>query len=128
MENLLTVQGLRVNFKKKKQGAEVLHGIDFSIKEGELFGIVGESGSGKSMTALSLMGLLPQGAVATAETMCFGQENLLSQTEKGWQNLRGDEITMVFQEPMTSLNPVLTISLFASFSMDSWLRVCTIRP
>ncbi|MGN0505067.1 MAG: dipeptide ABC transporter ATP-binding protein [Lachnospiraceae bacterium] len=109
MGNLLTVQGLRVTFFKKKQSVEILHGIDFSIKEGELFGIVGESGSGKSMTALSLLGLLPQGAVATAETMRFGQEDLLSQTEKGWQSLRGNDITMVFQEPMTSLNPVLTI-------------------
>lgn len=109
MKDLLAVQGLHLAFHKRKKRTEILHGIDFSIAEGEIFGIVGESGSGKSMTALSLLGLLPQNAVVNAEELRFGEEDLLSQTEKGWCRLRGNDITMVFQEPMTSLNPVLTI-------------------
>lgn len=109
MKDLLVVQGLHLAFHKRRKHTEILRGIDFSIAEGEIFGIVGESGSGKSMTALSLLGLLPQNAEVSAEKMRFGDEDLLSQTEKDWCRLRGNDITMVFQEPMTSLNPVLTI-------------------
>ncbi len=109
MKDLLAVQGLRLAFHKRGKNTEILQGIDFSVAEGEIFGIVGESGSGKSMTALSLLGLLPKDAVVSAEKLRFGDEDLLSQTEKGWCHLRGNDITMVFQEPMTSLNPVLTI-------------------
>lgn len=109
MNPLLCVKGLRVTVPEGKQRREILHGIDFSIGEGEILGIVGESGSGKSMTALSLLGLLPQGAELTAEQMDFRGEAHALQNRSRLHSLRGNEISMVFQEPMTSLNPVLTI-------------------
>ena len=88
---------------------EVVHGIDVSLEKGQVLGLVGEFGSGKSVTSLSVMKLLPEDTGITADEMTFDGINLLSQTEEEWQALRGDRISMVFQEPMTSLNPVLTI-------------------
>ena len=88
---------------------EVVHGIDLYVEKGQILGLVGESGSGKSVTSLSVMKLLPEDTEITADEMTFDGINLLSRTEEEWQALRGNRISMVFQEPMTSLNPVLTI-------------------
>lgn len=105
--HLIQVENLHISFSPENR--DVVRGISFSIEEGELFGLVGESGSGKSMTALSLLKLLPKEANVRADRMEFAGEPLLQKTEREWQELRGNRIAMVFQEPMTSLNPVLTI-------------------
>ena len=115
---LLDIRNLKITFQVKKDTdglfqtvgeQEVVHGIDLSLEKGQIIGLVGESGSGKSVSSLSILKLLPEDAKITAEAMCFDGIDLLSQTEEEWQALRGDRISMVFQEPMTSLNPVLTI-------------------
>ena len=115
---LLDIRNLKITFQVKKDTdglfqtvgeQEVVHGIDLSLEKGQIIGLVGESGSGKSVSSLSILKLLPEDAKITADTMCFDGIDLLSQTEEEWQALRGDRISMVFQEPMTSLNPVLTI-------------------
>jgi microcin C transport system ATP-binding protein len=106
---LLDVQGLRVAFG----GREVVHGVDFCIRRGEKLALVGESGSGKTVTALSLLGLA-QGAVVQG-LACFAPNatsspvNLLTLAQQEMQEIRGRDIAMIFQEPMTALNPVLTI-------------------
>ncbi|MBF9035366.1 dipeptide ABC transporter ATP-binding protein [Rhodobacterales bacterium HKCCE2091] len=89
-------------------GTPILRGVTLEIPAGRIVGLVGESGSGKSMTALSLMGLLPDGA-ETAGAACLDAENLLQATEARMCGIRGNEIGMIFQEPMTALNPVQTI-------------------
>ncbi|MGN6763614.1 MAG: ATP-binding cassette domain-containing protein, partial [Rhizobiaceae bacterium] len=89
-------------------GIPILRGIDLSIGEGEIMGLVGESGSGKSMTALTVMQLLPIGAHASGR-VTFDGIDILAAPEEAMCRLRGDDIGMVFQEPMTALNPVKTI-------------------
>ncbi len=89
-------------------GVPILKGIDLSLEKGEVLGVVGESGSGKSMTALTLMQLLPNGA-QTGGRITFNGKDILHATEAQMLDLRGDDIGMVFQEPMTALNPVKTI-------------------
>jgi peptide/nickel transport system ATP-binding protein len=89
-------------------GIPILRGVDLSIREGEIMGLVGESGSGKSMTALTVMQLLPVGAHASGR-VSFDGIDILSAPEEAMCRLRGDDIGMVFQEPMTALNPVKTI-------------------
>ena len=89
-------------------GQPVLHDMALDIRRGEVLGLVGESGSGKSMTALAVMGLLPHGAV-TSGRITFDGQDLLGKTEKDLCTLRGRRIGMIFQEPMTALNPVMSI-------------------
>ncbi|MEM9344648.1 MAG: dipeptide ABC transporter ATP-binding protein [Pseudomonadota bacterium] len=89
-------------------GVPILRDVDLELGEGEVLGLVGESGSGKSMSALAAMGLLPRGSEVTGEVR-FGAVNMLSQPERRLCALRGNEIGMIFQEPMTALNPVQTI-------------------
>ena len=103
---LLSVKNLNVELSKEKQ---LVRGISFEIGKGEIFGLVGESGSGKSMTSLALLQLLPKEVVSYAEQLFFDEKDLSELTKKEWQELRGNDISMIFQEPMTSLNPVLTI-------------------
>jgi len=116
--SLLLIRNLTISFRSTKMSdgiyvnsaeQEVVHGIDLSLEKGQIVGLVGESGSGKSVTSLSIMNLLPEDTKVTADEMTFDGISLLSQAEEEWQALRGDRISMVFQEPMTSLNPVLTI-------------------
>lgn len=114
---LLRVEGLTVAFRRADGGEKtVVNDISFSLKEGEVLGIAGESGSGKSMTALAVMGLLPEGArrgfrelFFDGKRLCAEQKREKKQEEKLRQELSGKEIAMIFQEPLTSLNPVLTI-------------------
>jgi peptide/nickel transport system ATP-binding protein len=89
-------------------GAPILREVSFDMRAGEVFGLVGESGSGKSMTALSLMQLLPDGAETSGAARLDGRD-LLQMSEARMCALRGNEIGMIFQEPMTALNPVRTI-------------------
>lgn len=110
MTNLLEVRNLKTHFKSKKKTVRAVDGIDFKIKKGETVALVGESGCGKSMTSLSIMGLVPKpaGAIVDGEIRLEGT-NLVDLPEKEMYKVRGNEIAMIFQEPMTSLNPVLTI-------------------
>lgn len=87
----------------------VVNSIDFQVNSGEVLGIVGESGCGKSVTSLSVMGLVPSPAGKVEGDILFNGENLVSASEKRMRQIRGNEIAMIFQEPMTSLNPVFTI-------------------
>ncbi len=109
-ERLLSVEGLRVEFDTRDGVAKVIDNLNIHLAEGETLGIVGESGCGKSMTALSIMGLvpIPPGRIAGGRILLQG-EDLLAATEARMRQVRGNEISMIFQEPMTSLNPVYSI-------------------
>jgi oligopeptide/dipeptide ABC transporter ATP-binding protein len=104
----LQVEALEVEFPTKAGTVHAVRGIDFSIVPGEVLGIVGESGSGKSVTALATMGLLPKSAEVRGSIRYQGRE-LLDLKEKDLTKVRGTSIAMIFQDPMTSLNPVYTI-------------------
>lgn len=106
---LLEVKDLVVHFKTDEGIVPSVNGVSFSVSKGETLAIVGESGCGKSVTSLSIMGLLAYpGQVAGGEILLEGR-NLLALSKKEMRKLRGNEISMIFQEPMTSLNPVFTI-------------------
>src|SRR4029079_15989044 len=107
---LLNVHDLRVTFEVGRQTVKAVDGVSFAIKRGEIFGIVGESGCGKSATLRALIGLLPQSGVSTSGRVEYGGRNLLELGERRLRRLRGAEISMVFQDPMTFLNPVLRVS------------------
>ncbi len=106
---LLDVRNLRVEFTTRNGIVPVLDDVSFSLKRGERISFVGESGCGKSMTALAIMGLLPSVGRVTSGEILFKGEDIAKAGETRMQNLRGNEISMIFQEPMTSLNPVFTI-------------------
>jgi peptide/nickel transport system ATP-binding protein len=105
---LLQVAQLRVALPTAGGAAEALRGVSFSLEQGQTMGLIGESGCGKTMTALALMGLLPDGA-RVGGSIRFEQRELLGLDDATMAMIRGDRIAMVFQEPMTALNPVHTI-------------------
>jgi len=110
-EKLLEVVNLRTSFRDKDgKMIPAVDGVSFSLKRGETLGIVGESGCGKSVTSLSIMRLIPvpPGHIE-AESIRFGETDLLCLPDSEMRKMRGNEISMIFQEPMTSLNPVFTI-------------------
>ena len=107
MENrILEIKQMRTTFKTAKGPMEAIRGIDLHVDEGEILGIVGESGSGKSVTMKSVMRLLPTYAKTTAEGILYKGENLLTMSEKELQKFRGNEMAMIFQDPMTAMNPL----------------------
>jgi len=108
MNSILKVKSLDISFRSASTSIKVVSNLNFEIKEAEVFGLVGESGCGKSLTALSIMGILPHNAFAEGEII-FRGNNLLKLDNESMRRLRGRELSMIFQEPMTSLNPVLTI-------------------
>lgn len=105
---LLSIQNLNLQFKTQSGTLPILYDIGFSIKRSQVFGLVGESGCGKSLTALSIMRLLPKNAELKGNIF-FNNKDIISLTEADMRMIRGKEISMIFQEPMTSLNPVLTV-------------------
>ncbi|MGJ8665429.1 MAG: ABC transporter ATP-binding protein [Patiriisocius sp.] len=105
---LLYVENLSISFGRKKDAVEVIHNISFSVAENEIVGIVGESGSGKSVTSMAIMGLLPKKNTNINGTITFNETALLDVKPSTFQKLRGNEISMIFQEPMSALNPSLT--------------------
>jgi peptide/nickel transport system ATP-binding protein len=102
---LLDIRDVRVSIETACGTARILRGISFALERGDTLGLIGESGCGKSMTALAVMGLLPEGARAEGSVTFEGRE-LLDLDDTAMQRLRGDKLAMVFQEPMTALNPV----------------------
>ena len=108
-EELLSVEDLSVEIPLSEKTVYPVSGICFSLKEGELAAIVGESGSGKSVAMKSILGLLPSGARRTAKKLSFKGKDLISLSEKEYYGIRGKEISMIFQDPMTALNPLMRI-------------------
>ena len=102
---LLSVQDLRVRLRGPQGPVEAVRGVDLELAAGETLGLIGESGCGKSLTAMALMGLLPEGAATTGRVLFQGRD-LLAARERELAALRGRRIAMVFQEPMTALNPL----------------------
>ena len=109
-EPLLSVRDLAVEFSTEDGVVHAVNGVSYDVYPGEVLGVVGESGSGKSVGVMSLLGLIPQppGKITSGEAMFDGQD-LLKMPKKQLRRLRGDDVAMVFQDPMTSLNPVLRV-------------------
>ena len=107
MRSLISLQGLSI--KTSSDGRSLTSDVNISLIEGEALGIVGESGSGKTLTALSILGLLPRGVEVASGEINFNGENLLSIGPERLREIRGKEISMVYQDPMTALNPVMTV-------------------
>ena len=110
MSNLVEIHNLRVKFNTDSGEINAVNGISFNIKKGETLALVGESGSGKSVTARGIIRLLASNAVLAEETkITFDGKNINTYSEKEYQKIRGKKISMIFQEPMSSLNPIYTI-------------------
>ncbi|MGD6818447.1 ABC transporter ATP-binding protein [Metabacillus sp. 113a] len=105
---VLSVRGLSVGFKRDASVVDVVKSIDLTLNEGEVLGIVGESGCGKSVASMAMMGLLPKTSAVRGEIF-YKDKNLLNEKEASLRKIRGNEMAMIFQEPMTSLNPLLKI-------------------
>src|SRR5207248_10627855 len=110
MATLLRIKDLQTHFVTEEGVVKAVDGVSYEVDEGETLGLVGESGCGKSVSALSILRLIPNppGKIVGGEIMFDGQD-LLKMDEDEIRHIRGNRIAMVFQEPMTSLNPVLTI-------------------
>lgn len=106
---LIEIEDLSVKFKTDSGVLEALRPVSFSVAESEVLGVVGESGSGKSITNLALMGLLPANAQITAKKALFNGQNINLNSQKELGKIRGSQISMIFQDPMTALNPSLTV-------------------
>lgn len=110
MNPFLEIQDLRTYFYTRWGTVKAVNGVSFSVNAGETFGIVGESGCGKSITALSILGLVPEPAgKIVGGNIFYRGENLVDKNEKEMREIRGREISMILQDPMTSLNPVFTV-------------------
>lgn len=105
---LLEVEGLHTTFPTEQGDVSAVDGVSFTVDRGEVFGVVGESGSGKSVTALSMLGLADAARVE-ADAVRFKGEDILKKSEAELRDIRGNEISMIFQDPMSSLNPVMTV-------------------
>lgn len=121
MKSLLEIKDLNIYFHNKRTNSTVhaIAHLDLSLKQGEIFGMVGESGCGKSLTNLAIMGLLPSNASATWQQFNWNGENYPQFRESQWAKLRGKEIGMIFQNPMSSLNPTLSLS----YQFDEVLKI-----
>ncbi len=106
---LLEVQGLRIEFLTRQEWLPVMEDATFSLQRGKTLGLVGESGSGKTVSALAVMGLLPAAVSRLTGSIRFEQHELTSMSQAGLRKVRGNDIAMIFQEPMTSLNPAYTV-------------------
>jgi len=105
---MLNIKNLSISFLQNKKIEAAVHDVSFSLYQNEILGMVGESGSGKSITSLALLGLLPKGIAKVNGAIFYNEENINTYSEKAFQKIRGRKIAMIFQEPMSSLNPTLT--------------------
>ena len=117
--SLLTIRNLTVRFATATGSFTAVDGVDLSVDRIEVLAIVGESGSGKSVSMLAVMGLLPDTATVTADEMTYDGQNMLTMTDAERRKLIGREITMIFQEPVASLNPSFTVG----FQIEEVLRL-----
>jgi oligopeptide/dipeptide ABC transporter ATP-binding protein len=108
-EPLLRIDGLHIAFGRRADWRDVVRGVDLRVSAGEVVGLVGESGSGKSLTALSIMRLLPPGAKISSGRVIFDGIDLPSLSERAMNDLRGRDIAMIFQDPLTALNPAIPV-------------------
>jgi oligopeptide/dipeptide ABC transporter ATP-binding protein len=121
---LLSVEDLHIRFRTERGTVHAVNGISFDIAPGETLGLVGESGCGKSVTSLAILGLLAGNGRVESGRVIFGGRDLIASSDRELRSIRGREIAMIFQDPMTSLNPVLTIgrqireALETHFGMD----------
>lgn len=124
-QNLLEVKHLKTHFHTRSGVVKAVDDVSFTIGRGEVMGIVGESGSGKSVTALSIMRLVasPPGRIAEDSEILFQGDNVLDLTEEELHQLRGSKISMIFQDPMTSLNPVFTVGFQISETIKTHLKL-----
>ena len=107
---ILGIKDLSVVYQTDMEVVHAVNGISLSMEQGETLGLVGETGAGKTTTALAVMGLLPERTARVTEgRIVFDGMDLLSLSERELQRIRGDRISMIFQDPMTALNPVLTV-------------------
>lgn len=123
MSHLLEVKGLTTSFTGDYGKNISVDHIDFYVDEGEIVCIVGESGCGKSVTSLSVMGLLGRGGTVTEGEVWFDGKDLLTLSEKEMDKVRGDKLTMIFQDPLTSLNPVFTVGNQIAESIRTHLKL-----
>ena len=108
-EKILEIKDERLSFFTPAGEVKALNGVSFSMNQGDVLGIVGESGSGKSVTAYSIMGLTAYPGRLVGGTVWFNGHQIDKMTEKEFRKIRGNEVSIIFQDPMTSLNPVYTI-------------------
>ncbi len=119
---LLEVDSLSISFKTSAKPIKIVNNLSFDIPESTVFGLAGESGCGKSLTALSIMGILPPNAYAEG-SIKFNGRDLIKLDHEAMRRLRGKELAMIFQEPMTSLNPVLTVGYQIAEGMTTHLGI-----
>ncbi len=106
---IVELKDLQTHFQTEEGIVKAVNHVSFSVREGEIVCVVGESGCGKSVTALSIMGLIDESGRIVGGDILYEGKSLLGMKEKELRSLRGNDITMIFQEPMTSLNPVFTV-------------------
>ena len=109
MENKLHVQDLRISFRTGNGKVQAVRGIDFDLARGETLAIVGESGSGKSVTSKAILGILAGNSIVESGEIIYNGQDLLKISEEDFHKIRGDRIAMIFQDPMSSLNPIVRI-------------------
>src|ERR671933_1675404 len=109
MAPLLRLDGVKTHFRTNDGIVKAVDGVTYEVARGQTLGLVGESGCGKSITALSIMRLLPKTGRIVAGRVMFEGRDLADASEEEMQDIRGNDIAMIFQEPMTSLNPVFTV-------------------
>ncbi len=107
--SILEVKNLNLGFQTEEVFRQAIFDVSFNLEKGKMLSLVGESGCGKTMSAMSILGLIPKTARITGGEVCFNGENLLTKTQKEMQKIRGGKIALIPQDPMTSLNPLYTV-------------------
>ena len=108
-DKILEVRDLRISFKTSNGKVQAVRDIGFDLYRGETLAIVGESGSGKSVTSRAILGILAGNAIVEGGSILYGGQDLLRITEEDFQKIRGDRIAMIFQDPLSSLNPIVRV-------------------
>ncbi|MDE7009916.1 MAG: ABC transporter ATP-binding protein, partial [Oscillospiraceae bacterium] len=109
-DTILKIENLHTSFRTRAGEVQAVRGVSLDLRRGEILGIVGESGCGKSVTAMSVLKVLPENAFHPAGRILLGEKDLLTLPPREMRKIRGDKISMIFQDPMTALNPVKTVA------------------